>query len=64
MIQKGILPLLAGDLDGNNAVNSLDYSAMNGKWYMSDMVADLNRDGIVNALDFSLLNKNWMRSGE
>jgi hypothetical protein len=47
-----------------NQENSLDYSAMNGKWFQSDAVADLNKDGIVNALDFSLLNKNWMRQGD
>jgi hypothetical protein len=57
-------PLLAGDLDGNNVVNSLDYSQMNGKWYQSDATSDLNRDGIVNALDFSLMNKNWQMSGD
>ena len=56
--------LLAGDLDGNNVVNSIDYSQMNTRWYQSDAVADLNRDGVVNALDFSLLNKNWGRNGE
>jgi Concanavalin A-like lectin/glucanases superfamily/Purple acid Phosphatase, N-terminal domain/Dockerin type I domain/Glycosyl hydrolase family 26 len=57
-------PLLAGDLNGDNQVNSLDYSAMNTKWYQSDLVADLNKDGIVNALDYSLLNKNWQKVGE
>jgi hypothetical protein len=57
-------PLLAGDLDGNNVINSLDFSEMNKKWYLTDPVADLNRDGLVNALDFSLLNKNWQKSGE
>jgi hypothetical protein len=57
-------PLLAGDLDGNNVVNSLDYSVMNTKWYTNDSLSDLNKDGLVNTLDFSLLNKNWMRSGD
>jgi hypothetical protein len=57
-------PLLAGDLDGNNVVNSLDFSVMNVKWYQSDAVADLNKDGLVNALDFSLMNKNWQKSGD
>ena len=56
--------LLAGDLDGDNVINSLDFSNMNTKWYTNDPVADLNRDGLVNALDFSLLNKNWQRAGD
>ncbi len=57
-------PLPAGDLDGNNQVNSLDYSYMNGVYYTADSLADLNKDGIVNALDFSLLNKNWATDGD
>jgi hypothetical protein len=57
-------PLLAGDINGDNVVNSLDFSNMNTKWYQSDAIADLNKDGIVNALDFSLMNKNWQRSGD
>ena len=56
--------LLAGDLDRNNAVNSLDYGVMSTGWYTADAISDLSRDGLVNALDFSLMNKNWMRSGE
>ena len=56
--------LLAGDLDGNNVVNSLDFSAMNTEWYTNDQIADLNKDGLVNTLDYSLLNGNWQRSGE
>jgi hypothetical protein len=56
--------LLAGDIDGNNQVNSLDYGVMNTKWYTNDNLSDLNKDGLVNALDFSLLNKNWQASGD
>jgi Purple acid Phosphatase, N-terminal domain/Dockerin type I domain len=57
-------PLLPGDINGDNTVNSLDFSILNGKWYQYDLIADLNRDGTVNALDFSLMNKNWQKTGE
>ncbi len=57
-------PLLAGDVNSDNVINSLDYSVMNTKWFMQDATSDLNKDGIVNAIDFSLLNKNWQKRGE
>jgi hypothetical protein len=56
--------LLAGDLNSDNIVNSIDYSAMNARWFLTDPLADINQDGIVNTIDFSLLNKNWFVSGQ
>lgn len=51
-----------GDLDKNHLINSLDWSAMNAKWFTSDANADLNKDGVVNAIDFSLMNANWLKT--
>ncbi len=56
--------LLAGDLTGDNIVNSLDFSNMNSKWFGTDALADINQDGIVNTVDYSILNKNWFVAGE
>jgi hypothetical protein len=53
-----------GDINGDNIVNSIDFSALNAKWFTTDAAADLNQDGIVNGVDFSLLNKNWFVNGE
>ena len=56
--------LLGGDLDGNNIVNSLDFSIMVGRWGTSDPAPDINRDGKVNSIDFAYLNANWFVQGE
>jgi hypothetical protein len=53
---------LAGDIDGNGQVNSLDWSIMSTRWFTADAAADLNHDGIVNSIDFSILNNNWFRT--
>ncbi|MES2315756.1 MAG: dockerin type I domain-containing protein [Patescibacteria group bacterium] len=54
---------LAGDLNNDNIVNSLDWSIMSAVWFTSNSAADLNHDGIVNSIDFSILNRNWFRTG-
>ena len=56
--------LFAGDLDQNNAVNTLDWGMMNTKWFTNDPVADINQDTLVNTIDFSYMNRNWGRTGE
>lgn len=55
--------LLLGDLNGDNMVNSIDFSLLNGKWFSSFSDYDFNNDGIVNTIDFSFLNKNWNKQG-
>ncbi|TSC81498.1 MAG: hypothetical protein G01um101420_970 [Parcubacteria group bacterium Gr01-1014_20] len=52
-------PLLAGDLNQDDIINSLDWSIMNPKWNTSDVISDLNGDSLTNSLDWSLMNKNW-----
>ncbi|MES2315749.1 MAG: dockerin type I repeat-containing protein [Patescibacteria group bacterium] len=53
---------LAGDLNADGIVNSLDWSIMSIVWFTSNANADLNHDGIVNSIDFSILNRNWFKS--
>jgi len=55
--------LSAGDLNNDNAVNSLDYSLMNGNW-LRPGTGDLNGDGIVNSIDFAILKNNFGKSGQ
>jgi hypothetical protein len=55
--------LLAGDLNNDNTINSLDYSAMNANWLIPG-VGGLNGDGIVNSLDFAILKNNFGKSGQ
>lgn len=55
--------LLAGDLNGDGAVNSLDWSIMNAEWSKSSSFADINKDGRVNSLDWGYIRKNWMQTG-
>lgn len=56
--------LLIGDLNGDNIINSLDWSLMRDNWGKGNVSADLNKDGIVNAIDWSFLNKNWAKKGK
>jgi len=56
--------LITGDINGDNIINSIDFSTLNSNWFTTNAGSDLNVDGIVNSLDFSLLNKNWFAVGE
>ena len=65
-------PLVQGDIDGDNTVSALDYSAMVMCFgYAVDDTAapaptancDLNNDGYVSALDYSVLIKNFSQTG-
>lgn len=56
--------LPGGDFNGDQIINSIDFSYMNSRWGASDTLSDLNRDGAVNSLDFAYLSNNWMLEGE
>ena len=56
--------LLAGDLNNDGAVNSLDWSRMDTDWARSSSPADVNKDRIVNTADWGYLRKNWLKRGE
>lgn len=59
------LPTIStGDLNGDNTINSLDWSVMRPNWFTSNSQSDLNKDGLVNSIDRSYLVKNWMTSGD
>ncbi|GEM_PF-4161335 len=62
--QTIMLPqLIAGDINNDNVINSLDWSVMSPQWFTSNPISDLNQDGTVNSIDFSFLNKNWGEVG-
>ncbi len=52
-------PPKIGDINGDGAVNVVDFSILLSKWNTADIGADLNGDGIVNVVDFSILLSNW-----
>jgi hypothetical protein len=61
--------LLAGDVDGNNAVTIIDFSILRASFGLAqgqtgyDARADLNENGAVDILDFSLLRANFGLAG-
>jgi chitodextrinase len=57
-------PLLAGDINNDNTINSLDYSSLNSNWLKTTSTGDLNNDGIVNSFDFAILKNNWGKVGQ
>lgn len=56
--------LLSGDLNNDNAVNSLDWAIMSSQWFQRNMPSDFNGDTVTNSLDFTWLNRNWFMLGE
>lgn len=55
--------LLAGDLNSDGVVNSLDWSVMDTQWSRMFSSADINKDGKVNTLDWGYIRKNWLQTG-
>lgn len=64
--KKDIVPVIAGDVNGDNSVDSTDYALM--KKYLTGLIdhfpveddiksGDINSDGEINALDFAMLKK-------
>ena len=58
------IPLVAGDIDGNNVIDQFDALTI-GMSYNSSTpaAADLNNDGVINVLDLELLAKNYRKTG-
>jgi len=56
--------LLAGDLNNDDAINSLDWSLINKFWQQTSDDNDLTGDSIINSLDSSILNANWGKQGD
>lgn len=55
--------LLAGDLNGDGVINSIDWSIMDTQWAKTSSFADINKDRMVNSLDWGYIRKNWMQTG-
>ena len=53
---------IAGDLNLDHIVNSLDFSLLNSKWYQSYSAYDLFADGIINSLDYVIMSINWLKT--
>ena len=66
----GSTKLLNGDVNGDNAVEDLDYSILGAAWYSSagdanySPNADLNGDGFVEDQDYSIMGDNWYVTGD
>ena len=59
-----IITLLAGDIDGNNAIDQFDALTIGMSYNASvPAAADLNGDGIINVLDLELLAGNYRETG-
>ena len=58
------ITLLAGDINGDNKIDSLDLFSFGAAYEISPTMpaADLNGDGAVNLFDLTLLAKNWRKS--
>ncbi|MCR4322720.1 MAG: cohesin domain-containing protein [Candidatus Azambacteria bacterium] len=57
-----VSPLLAGDLNDDGVINSLDWSIMDTQWAKRSS-ADINKDGKVNTIDWGYIRKNWLQTG-
>jgi hypothetical protein len=56
--------LRGGDLNGDNIVNLLDYSILQGNWHTTNAAADIDGSGSVGTLDYSILKNNWRTQGD
>ncbi len=52
--------LRAGELNGDNIINTADYQVLLVNWFKNTASADINKDGIVNTSDFAWLSLNWL----
>lgn len=56
--------LPAGDITGDNVVNTLDYSVLRYHWQTTHDVADLTGDALVTTADYNLLRANFYTVGD
>lgn len=55
--------LIAGDLNDDGIINTLDLSIMFDQWFTGG-TADFNKDGIVNSADHWILTQNFLMENE
>lgn len=60
----GLDKLKSGDLNGDNVINTLDYSMLRNHWFTANPVADLNGDGAVNNRDYLIMQENFYQVGD
>lgn len=56
--------LNGGDFNGDNVVNTLDYSILRFHWLTSNPTADVTGNGNVNSLDYNILTSNFYTVGD
>lgn len=56
--------LKAGDLTGDNVVNTLDYATLRFNWLTANSVADITGDGLVQSADYLPLQTNFYTVGD
>lgn len=56
--------LNGGDFNGDNVVNTLDYSILRFHWLTSNAIADVTGNGNVNSLDYNILTSNFYTVGD
>jgi parallel beta-helix repeat protein len=56
--------LPGGDLNGDNVVNTLDYSILRFYWLTANPTADIDGSGSVSTGDYSLLRGNFYTTGD
>jgi hypothetical protein len=56
--------LKAGDLTGDNVINTLDYATLRFNWLTTNVVADITGDGLVQSADYLPLQANFYTVGD
>lgn len=56
--------LNGGDFNGDNVVNTLDYSILRFNWLTANAVADITGNGSVNSSDYNVLTPNFYTVGD
>ena len=56
--------LPGGDLNGDNVVNTLDYSILRFNWLSTSPIADIDGSGAVNLSDYNIQKGNFYSAGD
>lgn len=59
----GSFALPGGDLNGDNVVNTIDYSKLRGAWGIGS-AGDITGDGFCDNADYMILKANWYTRGD
>jgi hypothetical protein len=53
-----------GDLNGSNAVETIDYAILRRFWLSSNPAAYIDGNGVVDASDYAILIADWLTRGD